>query len=613
MPLQSMRAASPASRRCKIGAVTPRDRSRLCWLGAALVCVVVGCEPTPATQVLIRFEAEPLSRARADGMRIRVFDTDGFTKLDQTLALGTGDTQVVLPVRLPLIPRAEDARRTFAVVASLLEEGEAFNTQRILGGYAEGRLVEIEVLFEDACADVTPCPGRETCSEGVCTDACLSPSPSECPRDASPCGECTTRTDAGCVPAAEGEECSGGTCRVGACCTGCWDGATCQPGTEPSACGIAGSGCFSCACPTHGCAAGTCAVPRTAARLAAGGHHSCAVGPEDELFCWGENATGIYLTGDATMHSDPVEVPTVQVEQIALGVGHVCTLDASGGLRCWGDNDNGEVGIGAASVDPVAEPTRVGDAVWKAVALGNDHTCAIRDDGALFCWGLGASGRLGLGDIMDRAEPAQVGTGTDWVAVSAGAAFTCGLRDDGSIWCWGGNYWGQLGQGNTTSSRVPLAVIGTHSYQDLAAGALHVCAVATGGGMWCWGRSSSGQSGSDTAERVSTPARVGADADFASVIAGELHTCALRADRSLWCWGENGNGQLGQGNTTDLAAPARVGDETDWVDLAAGLRHTCALRSDGTSWCFGRNDLGQLGSRNTSTYRRPRATCLPLP
>lgn len=44
------------------------------------------------------------------------------------------------------------------------------------------------------------------------------------------------------------------------------------------------------------------------------------------------------------------------------------------------------------------------------VAAGAEHTVAITADGKLYGWGWGRYGNLGLGDIKDRALPAEVVT-----------------------------------------------------------------------------------------------------------------------------------------------------------------------------------------------------------
>jgi hypothetical protein len=80
-----------------------------------------------------------------------------------------------------------------------------------------------------------------------------------------------------------------------------------------------------------------------------------------------------------------------------------------------------------------------------SVALG-DHTCAIKQDGSLWCWGRNDSGQLGDGTNTDKNAPVQI-MSSGVVAVSLGGAHTCAVKQDGSLWCWGNNYSGQLGDG----------------------------------------------------------------------------------------------------------------------------------------------------------------------
>ena len=44
------------------------------------------------------------------------------------------------------------------------------------------------------------------------------------------------------------------------------------------------------------------------------------------------------------------------------------------------------------------------------VAAGCAHTMAVGVDGALWAWGMGFFGQLGLGDTNDRLVPTLVGT-----------------------------------------------------------------------------------------------------------------------------------------------------------------------------------------------------------
>jgi alpha-tubulin suppressor-like RCC1 family protein len=80
------------------------------------------------------------------------------------------------------------------------------------------------------------------------------------------------------------------------------------------------------------------------------------------------------------------------------------------------------------------------------VSAGGYHTCAIKQDGSLWCWGANWSGQLGDGTYTSRNTPVQImSSGVSSVAL--GYAHTCAVRTDGSLWCWGYNEYGQLGDG----------------------------------------------------------------------------------------------------------------------------------------------------------------------
>ena len=94
---------------------------------------------------------------------------------------------------------------------------------------------------------------------------------------------------------------------------------------------------------------------------------------------------------------------------------------------------------------------------WASVTVGYDHTCAIRTNRALWCWGLNDSGQLGLGYYtvgpgVGTPQPQQVTSpaAAGWATITAGFAHTCAIRSGGRLWCWGWNDRGQLGIGSRT-------------------------------------------------------------------------------------------------------------------------------------------------------------------
>jgi len=92
------------------------------------------------------------------------------------------------------------------------------------------------------------------------------------------------------------------------------------------------------------------------------------------------------------------------------------------------------------------------------LAIGGFHTCALKRDGTVWCWGYNRYGQLGDGTRMDRYTPVQVVNLTDVIQISAGALHTCALKRDGTVWCWGHNEYGQLGDGTKINRFSPVQV-----------------------------------------------------------------------------------------------------------------------------------------------------------
>ena len=46
---------------------------------------------------------------------------------------------------------------------------------------------------------------------------------------------------------------------------------------------------------------------------------------------------------------------------------------------------------------------------WAQLSPGRYHTCGIKTDGTLWCWGLNSGGQIGSGDLIDRETATQVG------------------------------------------------------------------------------------------------------------------------------------------------------------------------------------------------------------
>lgn len=288
------------------------------------------------------------------------------------------------------------------------------------------------------------------------------------------------------------------------------------------------------------------------------------------------------------------------VAEVAVGNNHTCARKTDGTLWCWGSGVAGQLGDGTTldKLLPV-QVTALGTDVAE-VAAGGFQTCARKTDGTLWCWGDNAYGQLGDGTTVDRLSPVQVtALGTDVIQVAVATSHTCARKADSSLWCWGGNASGKLGDGTTVSKSSPTQVtsLGT-TVADIAVGASYTCARKTEGSLWCWGNNSYGQLGDGTTASKSSPVQVTAlGPEVAEVALGTSHTCARKNDGSLWCWGFNNAGQLGDGTVISKSSPAQIAPGI--AGVAAGGFYTCATKSDGSLWCWGANGSGQLGDATT--------------
>lgn len=106
---------------------------------------------------------------------------------------------------------------------------------------------------------------------------------------------------------------------------------------------------------------------------------------------------------------------------------------------------------------PATGPTQQS---WTSVSAGNADltcaikaTCAVKTNGSLWCWGSNSSGRLGLGrfatsgGLTGISIPQQeTSLALDWTTVEAGWQHTCAMKTNGTLWCWGNNSsYGELG------------------------------------------------------------------------------------------------------------------------------------------------------------------------
>ncbi len=330
------------------------------------------------------------------------------------------------------------------------------------------------------------------------------------------------------------------------------------------------------------------------------------VDPGEDCEGEGEDVTGTtceglgYGEGPLTCRADCTVETTLCTGWVAVAAGtsHTCAIRPDGVVRCWGRNEYGQLGNGLYETS--AEPVTVtGLDAAVTLAAGRNHTCAVVADGSAWCWGENNVGQLGDGTTTDSPVPVPVSDLTGVVGLSASHqdGVTCAVDDQGVGYCWGHNSDGQLGNDTNTDtdSAVPLQVSLTSPLRKISVGSSYACAVHENGDVSCWGYNWCGRigPGPDGATPPTTVAGVSAVVDLAAMAA---HTCAVDEFGDVWCWGCDGiagsEGLLGRGYSIIDSSPDKVLYIDNAKTISGGMRNACALRENGSVWCWGGYRLG---------------------
>ena len=183
-----------------------------------------------------------------------------------------------------------------------------------------------------------------------------------------------------------------------------------------------------------------------------------------------------------------------------------------------------------------------------AVAVGQYHTLALKDNGTVVGWG------------EPYTSAWQVPTDLNNVtALAASLDYSLALKNDGSV-----VQWGYLG-GSGPSIEPPATL---HEVKSFAAGYYHAVAVNGDGTVEVWGQ--------NTYTQLNKPAGLSGVVAVAANAYGH-HTVAVKGDGTVVAWGDNTYGQCSVPGT--LAGV---------VAVAAGQTYSLALKGDGTIVAWGK-------------------------
>jgi alpha-tubulin suppressor-like RCC1 family protein len=308
-------------------------------------------------------------------------------------------------------------------------------------------------------------------------------------------------------------------------------------------------------------------------------------------------------------HAGPPAFLT-NIVDVGAGGHFSCALRSDGAVFCWGINHRGQLGDGTQV--PSSVPVEVSSHVFDQLFVGDVNACGLTSVGEAWCWGDNSLSQLGAGvsNIDFSREPVPVAGDHRFTQLSIGLRTTCGVAMDGLTYCWGSNQLGLLGNGTTGGeSEVPVAVSnsGSLNFVTVTVGFLHACALDSAGATYCWGSTTLFGNGA-TGPVITIPTPAAGGAVFARIGAGIFYTCGLNTIGSASCWGSsNTSGEMGLGSfAAPVLSPTAVAGGLQFSSVDAHnnnsvIAMTCGVTTSNEAWCWGSNDQGQLGAASSET------------
>ena len=378
--------------------------------------------------------------------------------------------------------------------------------------------------------------------------------------------------------------------------------------------------------------------------VSCGDYHTCGIKTDGTLLCWGSNSVGQLGTGNTDSSNIPVQVGhDSDWVEVSAGDGDTCAIKSDGSLYCWGAGGYGQLGLVNYLNKITDVPTKVGDS-WLHISTGDSTTCGIKTDLSLYCWGYNAYGETGTNQYTwEITRPTEVyNDSKDWAKIVVGNHHTCGIRTDDSLYCWGNGQSGEVGTGKHRTYDTPQKVAGNFKWIEVTAGIIHTCGIDISGYLHCWGRNYMKSFGIHAEKNYYIPVTIFTDTKFRSISTDDS-TCGITQEGLLYCWGWNGYGQVGVDVTSTYLSPVPVtnsivsfdsgyhhniavtedfrvlvwGENNEWplgtgdftaenapavapysgfVTISTSWTHSCGIKDDGTLWCWGSGSSGALGT-----------------
>jgi len=354
--------------------------------------------------------------------------------------------------------------------------------------------------------------------------------------------------------------------------------------------------------------------------MAAGDAHSAGVGADGALWTWGKGEYGQLGHDDREKRNRPTRLGKEMIGgspavHVACGRHHVVVLTAASCVWTCGRGKGGILGHDDEEDRLVL--TLVGETFFRGeqivfVAAGSQHSVAVGTKGAVWTWGRGSAGRLGHNNEQDRLVPTQLAAaafgGARVVMVGAGGIHNVAVTRYGALWAWGYGDRGQLGLDDRDNRLAPTLVAWG------AGGNASFCATCgfqlsrqanfcsnCGGAVpkATYFEEDQAESEPEQLARYMQGSKealikaYGGPPPYALMAAcSDYHTLVVTREGAAWSCGEGANSKLGHNDDLDdkltfTRIEAQHFDHAKIVAAAAGTEHSAALTEHGALYTWG--------------------------
>ena len=172
------------------------------------------------------------------------------------------------------------------------------------------------------------------------------------------------------------------------------------------------------------------------------------------------NGDKLVMFTQTPIHRYGLTLVATTVTEVVNGYRHTCATLSNGSLMCWGENSDGQLGNGQRTqtqTTPVWVDLGVGRTATR-IAADYGNTCAIVDNGSLYCWGTNTHRKT----WPRRPTIRVVANAPTWVdlggnaasAVDVGGMHVCSILNNEQH-CWGDDLGQELGRGGPFYSWSP--------------------------------------------------------------------------------------------------------------------------------------------------------------